>query len=103
MSDCILIQTLQAMQQSQYAEGARSALCEHYQGVVAAPAGVQEDHPERSEGAQNELYCQSAGSYHTLFYTPVIKMLLDYFKSYCCYSVLHSLTPICVVQDDNTL
>lgn len=68
MSDCILIQTLQAMQQSQYTEGAGSALCEHYQGVVAAPAGVQEDHPEWSEGAQNELYCQSAGSFHTLFY-----------------------------------
>lgn len=98
MSDCILIQTLQAMQQSQYAEGARSALCEHYQGVVAAPAGVQEDHPERSEGAQNELYCQSAGPYHTLFYILVIKMLLDYFKSYCCNSVLNSLTPICVVS-----
>lgn len=56
------------MQQSQYTEGAGSALCEHYQGVVAAPAGVQEDHPEWSEGAQNELYCQSAGLYHTLFY-----------------------------------
>lgn len=98
MSDCILIQTLQAMQQSQHAEGAGSALCEHYQGVVAAPAGVQEDHPERSEGAQNELYCQSAGLYHTVFYTLVIKMLLDYFKSFCCYSVFNSLTPICVVS-----
>lgn len=64
MSDCILIQTLQAMQQSQCVEGARSALCEHYQGVVAAPAGVQKDHPERSQGTQDELYCQSAGSYH---------------------------------------